>query len=179
MDGEERTYVCDDVRYEYSEKSQMLFIWLFNDDTKYKKPNHFAKYDFGRSADDTGKKVKLYKGLYREPFRDGWKYTVNGKVHHYFINTVLRYANYGWRIDEEGNRVPFTNLRHNRKALGIHYLFERYIFHLNHPSRWQWGFGDNGLVPYFPTPKSYKGYNPRRYLLTSGQTDYEWTHPSK
>ena len=81
MDGEERTYVCDDVRYEYSEKSQMLFIWLFNDDTKYKKPNHFAKYDFGRSADKEDRKMKLFKGIYREPFKDGWKYTINSKLH--------------------------------------------------------------------------------------------------
>ena len=36
MDGEERTYVCDDVRYEYSEKSQMLFI-ISNSGYSYEK----------------------------------------------------------------------------------------------------------------------------------------------
>ena len=165
-------YICDDVKYIYNERTQMLYIWLFNDDTYYKKAKRSAKYDFGRTPDKEEKKVKLLKGIYREPYRDGWKYTINGKVCRLLMNTVFDYAHYGRYIDEDGNRIAFTYLRHNRKALGIHYLIERYA-----TSRVY--FYDHRLVPYFPTPQNYDGTNPQPYRDSSRNSYKYWTHNAK
>lgn len=165
-------YICDDVKYIYNERTQMLYIWLFNDDTYYKKAKRSAKYDFGRNPDKEEKKVKLLKGIYREPYRGGWKYTINGKVCRLLVNTIFDYAHYGRYIDEDGNRIAFTYLRHNRKALGIHYLIERYA-----TSRIY--FYDHRLVPYFPTPQSYDGTNPQPYRDSSRNSYKYWAHNAK
>ena len=171
--------LCDDVEYRYSESSQMLYIGLANDDRYYKQPKRAAKYDFGRNADKEAKKVKLLKGLYREPYRDGWKYTVNRKVHPDLVETIIRYANYGRYVDDDGNRIPFTYLRHNRKALGIHYLLERYVAFMTRPRYSYEVFRDHAQVPYFPTPENYDGTNIQPPILGSKYNYRYWTHNAK
>ena len=170
-------YICDDVEYIYNDRTQMLYIWLSNDDRYYEQPKRSAKYDFGRNPDKEEKKVKLLKGIYREPYLDGWKYTINGKVCRVLVNTILDYANYGRYIDEDGNRIAFTYLRHNRKALGIHYLIERYVGSQK-KDVW-WDFYDYRLVPYFPTPQNYNGINPQPYKDTARISYRGWTHNTK
>lgn len=170
-------YICDDVEYRFCERLRMFYIWLSNDDRYYKQPNRSAKYDFGRKADAKEKKMKLLKGLYREPYLDGWKYTINEKVHPHLVEVVVKYANYGRYIDENGNRINFTYLRHNRKALGIHYLIERYVFCQQEDGLC--GFWDDTLVPYFPTPQSYDGSNPQPFQNTSRDLYKYWQHNAK
>lgn len=167
----------DIIRHDYNEAKGKLIVWLFNDPSFYsaKAWKLTAKYDFGRKPNDadgnpTDKKQKLLVGLYREPFRDGWKYTINEKVHPQMVDTVLRYIFFGFQENKDGEMEPFTYLRHNRKALGIHYLFERYIEHCKTMKKWisqrkktnidyrDW-FDDYDEEPYFPTPQTYKGYN--------------------
>ena len=156
--------ICDDVQYRYTEGTQMLYIGLSNDDSYYKDPARAAKYDFGRNPDKEEKKVKLLKGIYREPYLDGWKYTINGKVHPLLVETVIRYAEYGSYTDEDGKSIVFTYLRHNRKALGIHYLIERYLAGGSTTD-----FYDALLRPYFPSPDDYEGYNPNRFIGRSSR----------
>lgn len=160
-DGEKKAYVCDDVEYRYSESTKMLYIWVSNDDRYYKQPKRAAKYDFGRRADGQDKKTKLIKGVYREPYLDGWKYTINGKVYPEFVKVVILYAHYGYYTDEQGNRRAFTNLRHNRKALGIHYLIERCLPYLPDGNERFHSCPESYKVPFFPTPQSYTGFNPQ------------------
>ena len=116
----------DIIRHDYNEAKGKLIVWLFNDPNFYsaKEWKLTAKYDFGRKPNDedgnpTDKKQKLLVGLYREPFRDGWKYTINEKVHPEMVDTVLNYIFFGFQKKEDGEMEPFTYLRHNRKALGI------------------------------------------------------------
>ena len=87
--------------------------------------------------------------------------------------TLMRYIHYGWKTDENGQRVPFTTLRHNHKALGIAYLFERYLECKRECEAWNAEFSkvtqhsydytrclaDFFKPPYFPTPETYKGVN--------------------
>lgn len=170
-------YVCDEVEYRYSESTHTLYIWLFNDERRYKVPQRAARYDFGRSADKEDRKMKLFKGIYREPFKDGWKYTINSKLHSILAETILSYAHYGRYIDEDGNRIVFTYLRHNRKALGIHYLIERYIkYSQKYDPHF---FKDQYLIPYFPTPQNYDGTNPQPYKETAHITYRSWHHNAK
>ena len=153
--------VCDDVKYIHNERTAMFYIWVSNDDRYYDQPKRAAKYDFGRSADGEDRKQKLAKGIYREPYLDGWKYTINEKVHPTLVETTILYAKYGRYEDEDGNRIVFTYLRHNRKALGIHYMLERAVKCYN-TRRYEdpWYCSDFYLKPYFPTPEKYDGYNP-------------------
>ena len=110
----------------------------------------------------------------------GWKYIINAKLHSRLVETVERYNNYGFTINEDGEEIPFTYLRHNRKALGIHYLIERYINRHNSlpiidiPGYGKTMFIPMGFIftdfidefkrPYFPTPQSYKGRNPSKLI---------------
>lgn len=169
----------DDVRYELNSTTGMLSVWLYNDANYYeKRPNvPIAAYDFGLHYDERGlttdRKAKLDKGLYREPFRDGWKYRLNIRLHPMMYETLMRYIRYGWKTDENGQRVPFTTLRHNHKALGIAYLFERYLECKRECEAWNAEFSkelqhsydytrclaDFFKPPYFPTPETYKGVN--------------------
>lgn len=171
-------YKVDRIHSRFDRGTNQLILWLFNDDSYYaeKSTKRIARYDFGRIEND--RKIKLEKGLYREPYKDGWKYVINTKLHPVLVKTVERYNNYGFTTDEDGKEVPFTYLRHNRKALGIHYMIERYT-HRNDPPEYHEGylpgigpamlhfaesdladFPDQIKKPYFPTPKSYKGINP-------------------
>lgn len=137
-----------------------------------------ARYDFERKFNDeegnpTDKKQKLLIGLYREPYQDGWKYTIHTSTLPLLTDTVLRYIHFGFQENECGEIEPFTYLRHNRKALGIHYLFERYIDFCKEAARVneifrnrpeyhydpKVDFRDFYQEPYFPTPTKYRGYN--------------------
>ena len=172
--------VCDDVEYRYNEATEMLFIWLSNDDRYYTVPKRAAKYDFGRSPDKEDKKAKLLIGLYREPYLDGWKYTVSGKQHPDLVKVIFDYINYGRYIDENGNRIVFTYLRHNRKALGIHYLIERYCRDsYKKPGTEKRYFRETNLVPFFPTPEQYDGHNfqPCKYIAKNYYK--HWQHEEK
>lgn len=124
----------DSVRYHFSKSTGMLRLWLFNDDSAYdaNSLDRVARYDFGRRpADADGnpaeRKVKLITGLWREPYRDGWKYTLSSKVHPKMYELVMQYVNHGWKMGANGEREAFTYLRHNKRAIGIHYLFEWYV----------------------------------------------------
>ena len=92
----------DDVRYELNPTTGMLSVWLYNDASYYeKRPNvSIATCDFGRHYDERGlttdRKAKLDKGLYRKPFRDGWKYRLNIRLHPMMYETLMRYIRYGW-----------------------------------------------------------------------------------
>lgn len=158
----------DPVHYHYNKSSGKIELWLFNDSSFYKESAEarVAKYDFGRSSEENDKKMKLMIGLYREPYRDGWKYTLFAKIHPQFAETVLDYINFGWSKDKEsGELIENTYLRHNRKALGIHYLFERYVRAFKRCQKlssdkesYKEDFDDYKYQPYFPTPQSYDGY---------------------
>ncbi len=162
----------DDVRWHISRDRNTLTVWLFNDSRFASPGKRIARYDFGVNA--SGMREKLLKGLYRTPYRDGWKYTVNLSVHPLLARLIVLYAEYGWKTDEDGRRVPFTYLRHNRKALGIHYLIERYCeaWHmcLEYNAEFSckedpaFATADAVRMPYFPTPQSYRGYNPTRRI---------------
>ena len=124
----------DEVRWHFSKTTGMLSVWLFNDDDRYSQKHlgRVARYDFGRRPDaEDGTpadcKIKLDKGLYREPYRDGWKYSVNSRLHPELCCIIRQYVSYGVRKDENGQSAPFTYLRHNRKAYGIYNLLERYM----------------------------------------------------
>ena len=170
----------DNIRYHFSKTTGKLEVWCFNDDKAYSDKNKklVAKYDFGRKPNDetgnpTDRKQKLQIGLYREPYMDGWKYTVHSKILPALADTVLRYIFYGFQKNEDGEILPFTYLRHNRKAFGIHCLFERYLkfcaaciewneLFKNEPDRcWdiQTSFRDFYREPYFPTPNGNTDYN--------------------
>lgn len=173
-------FKVDSVHYHYSKTSGKLEVWCFNDDKAYSAKNKklVARYDFGRKPNDesgsaTDKKQKLIVGLYREPYMDGWKYTIHSKVLPELAKTVWRYIYFGFQLNEDGEIEPFTYLRHNRKALGIHYLLERYVkFYkealeenkcfkdfLEYQYDPKTDFRDFYHEPYFPTPQSYNGYN--------------------
>ena len=122
----------DDVHYRVDRYPPRLTVWLFNDDSAYADDaKDVAHYDFGRRINPDGtspdRKEKLEVGIYRTPFRDGWRYTISSDVHELLCELVIRYANFGWKTDENGERVPSTYLRHNRKALGIYDLIRRYL----------------------------------------------------
>lgn len=171
-------FKVDRVHSHFNYSTNQLTIWLFNDDSFYadKSLKRVARYYFGRTADD--KKAKVEKGIYRHPYKDGWKYIINAKLHPRLVDTIERYNNYGFIINEDGEEVPFTYLRHNRKALGIHYMIVRYINRENSipyidvpgvgriaiimPRAYLTDFVDEIKRPYFPTPESYKGHNPTR-----------------
>lgn len=173
-------FKVDMVLYHYSKTTNKLEVWCFNNEQVYaeKSRKRMARYDFGRKPDDedgnpTDKKQKLLIGLYREPYQDGWKYTVHAKTLPMLTDTVFRYIFFGFQKNPDGKKEPFTYLRHNRKALGIHYLFERYVefrkdvveyneFFKNEPEFQcdpKTDFRDFYQEPYFPTPEKYKGYN--------------------
>ena len=91
-------FKVDSVHYHYSKTSGKLEVWCFNDDKSYSAKNKklVARYDFGRKPNDesgsaTDKKQKLIVGLYREPYMDGWKYTIHSKVLPELAKTVWRY----------------------------------------------------------------------------------------
>lgn len=123
----------DDVRYRVDQHPPRLTVWLFNDDSFYAGAalKRVTRYDFDRRFNPDGtspdRKEKLDVGIYRTPFRDGWRYTISSDVHGPLCETIIRYATYGWKMDENGERVPFTYLRHNRKALEIFDLIKRYL----------------------------------------------------
>jgi len=118
-------YKVDRIHSRFDRGTNQLILWLFNDDSFYaeKSMKRISRYDFGRTEND--RKIKLEKGLYREPYKDGWKYVINTKLHPVLAKTVERYDNHGFTTDEDGKEVPFTYLRHNRKALGIQYLYDK------------------------------------------------------
>lgn len=173
-------FKVDRVRNRFNYSTNQLTLWLFNDDSFYAKKSvsRIARYDFGRTDGD--RKIKLEKGIYREPYRDGWKYIINAKLHPRLTKTVERYNNYGFIVNEDGEEVPFTYLRHNRKALGIHYLIERYIHReFSFPTVYVEGIGNINIImpgtiltdfidefktPYFPTPKTYDGKNRAKWF---------------
>ncbi len=123
----------DDVRYKVDQHPPRLTVWLFNDDSFYAGAalKRVAHYDFDRRFNPDGtspdRKEKLDVGIYRTPFRDGWRYTISSDVHGPLCEAIIEYATYGWKTDENGERVPFTYLRHNRKALEIFDLIKRYL----------------------------------------------------
>lgn len=173
-------FKVDRVHTHFNYSTNQLTIWLFNDDSFYSKKSvkRIARYYFGRTEND--RKAKIEKGIYRQPYKDGWKYIINAKLHSRLVETIERYNNYGFIINEDGEEVPFTYLRHNRKALGIHYLIVRYINrHSSFPYVEVPGVGKIMIVlpgmilsdfpdefkrPYFPTPQSYKGRNPSKVI---------------
>ena len=173
-------FKVDDIHYHYSKTSGKLEVWCFNDETAYaeKYRKRVAKYDFGRKPNDEDgnpidKKEKLLIGLYRQPYMDGWKYTISEKVHPHMIDLVFDYILYGWKLNDNGEVVPTTYLRHNRKVLGIHYLLLRYRECYNEVQEWnkqhpqsemdyKTAFIDFSKEPYFPTPENYDGYNHAR-----------------
>ena len=115
----------DDVRYELNPTTGMLSVWLYNDASYYEKRSNvpIAVYDFGRHYDErsltTDRKAKLDKGLYREPFRDGWKYRLNIRLHPMMYETLMRYIRYGWKTDENGQRVPAPQPQGARHRLSL------------------------------------------------------------
>ena len=123
----------DDVRYRVDQHPPRLTVWLFNDDSFYAGAalKRVTRYDFDRRFNPDGtspdRKEKLDVGIYRTPFRDGWRYTISSDVHEPLCALIIRYATHGWKTDENGERVPATYLRHNRKALGIFDLIKRYL----------------------------------------------------
>ena len=171
------TFKVDMVHFHFNRTSERLDVWCFNDLEAYepRAVNRVAKYDFGRKPDnDDGTpadcKEKILVGLYREPYRDGWKYTLHGKIHPLLLELVLDYLEYGLKYDAAGEAIPTTYLRHNRRALGIHYLFLRYYEcykevqeenkrRPEYPRDYKREFIDYFREPYFPTPQSYDGYN--------------------
>ena len=169
-------FKVDDIHYHYSKTTGKLEVWCFNNEKAYaeKYRERVAKYDFGRKPYDeegnpTDKKEKLLIGLYRQPYMDGWKYTISEKVHPHMIDLLFDYILYGWKQNENGEIVPTTYLRHNRKVLGIHYLLLRYCECYNEVQEWnkqhpqspmdyKTAFLDFSREPYFPTPDNYDGY---------------------
>lgn len=152
-------FKVDSVRYRTGKK---LTIWLFNDESHYKNIKLMARYDFGRTGNDDVPQ-KLLSGIYRIPYEDGWQYLITTSTHPALVDTIIEYAEFGWFVNDDGEKEAFTYLRHNRKALGIHYLIERYV--ANYKWRKQW-FNDNLLLcpdknrqPYFPSPEKYNGNN--------------------
>lgn len=123
----------DDVRCKVDRHPPRLTVWLFNDDSHYAGAalKRVTRYDFDRRFNPDGtspdRKEKLDVGIYRTPFRDGWRYTISSDVHGPLCEAIIEYATYGWKMDENGERVPFTYLRHNRKALEIFDLIKRYL----------------------------------------------------
>ena len=123
----------DDVRYKVDRHPPRLTIWLFNDDSFYndRTLDRVAHYDFDRRINPDGtspdRKEKLDVGIYRTPFRDGWRYTISTDIHGPLCELIIRYATFGWKTNEEGKKEPTTYLRHNRKALGIFDLIKRYL----------------------------------------------------
>ena len=173
-------FKVDMVRYHYSKTTNKLEVWCFNDEQAYgeKHRKRMARYDFGRKPNDeegkpTDKKQKLLIGLYREPYQDGWKYTIHANTLPMLADTVFRYIFFGYQENKDGKMEPFTYLRHNRKALGIHYLFERYIVFRKEVVEYNEVFKDEPEYqcdpktdfrdfyqePYFPTSEKYNGYN--------------------
>ena len=115
----------DPVHYQFNKGTGMLQVWLFNDNAAYADAGRASRYDFGRKIGD--RKVKLCVGLWRAPYRDGWKYTLSAKVHPHMYELMMQYISHGWKISADGEREAFTCLRHNKRAIGIHYLFEWYV----------------------------------------------------
>lgn len=169
-------FKVDEVHYHYNKTSGKLEVWCFNDEKAYaeKYRKRMMKYDFGRKPNDetgapTDKKIKLMVGVYREPYRDGWKYTIFKNIHPMMVDTVLEYIHYGLKPNEDGEMEPFTYLRHNRKALGIHYLFERYLEVYKVCQAIPEVVGGKDIYkidlvdffhePYFPSPQNYTGRN--------------------
>lgn len=108
-------FKVDEVHYHYSKTSGKLEVWCFNDEKVYspKARKRVAKYDFGRKPNNedgqpTERKQKLLIGLYREPYKDGWKYTINTKVLPMLTDTVFRYIFFGYQENENGEIEPFT-----------------------------------------------------------------------
>lgn len=170
-------FKVDPMHFHYNRSSGKLEVWCFNNESAYseKHIDRVVKYDFGRIPGEKegsaiNRKQKLLVGLYRQPYRDGWKYIINEKVHPHMVKLVFDYIFYGWKLDENGAPVPSTYLRYNRKALGIHYLFLRYYEchneaeawnkeHPKYPIDYRIDFNDFNKEPYFPAPASYDGYN--------------------
>ena len=170
-------FKVDRIHFHFNPTSRKLDVWCFNNPDAYEPRalKLIAKYDFGRKPNNEDGtpadcKQKLLIGLYREPYRDGWEYTLYGKIHPHMLDLAFDYIYYGLKWTSTGETVPTTYLRHNRKALGIHYLFLRYCecykevqeYNKKHPKElcdYKTAFMDYAREPYFPAPGSYDGYN--------------------
>lgn len=172
------TYKVDRVHLHFSYTTNLLTLWLFNDDSFYaeKSLKRVARYSFNRHPGD--RRIKLEKGIFAAPYKDGWKYTINEKLHPILVETIYRYNDYGFTTNEDGEEVPFTYLRHNRKAVGIHHLIARYINRYDENTIYIEGIGriaiftagalitpfsDQFKQPYFPTEFG-DGRNHARWL---------------
>lgn len=172
---------------DYQVKYGKMLIELFNID----KRKNLAIYDFGLS--DNSKPQKLAVGLTRIPYEDGWQYHIDMCRHSELVEAIKLYSEYGFTEEEH---EPFTYLRKNRKALGIHLMIERYIRYNSDIRRGlkkscdgidgkgysieniklekgQFICIDKDRLPYFPTPKSYVGYaNTRPINSTHGNARF-------
>lgn len=169
----------DEIHLHFSKTTGMLRVWLFNDDSKYEAKclGRIARYDFGRKPDEENgnpadHKMKLDKGLYREPYRDGWKYTINSKLHPAICYKINQYADYGKKTNEDGAKEEFTYLRHNRKAFGIYNLLERYMV-----IKW---YCENALTLTTSVPVDYRycsaDWSSRPYFPASVESLKEFRH---
>ena len=112
----------DTLTLTYDRDNKHMSVYLFNDDSKYAgKPEAVKHYDF----DQTGemKRERLAEGLYKVPYKDGWKITLNCSLTHPLEAIILYYSRYGGR--EDG--YVYKNIRHNRKAYGTYLLIQRYV----------------------------------------------------
>ena len=112
----------DKVHYHYNKTSGKLEVWCFNDDKAYseKYRKRAAKYDFDRKPKDeegnpTDRKQKLLVGLYREPYQDGWKYTVSEKVLPMLVETVFRMSSIAVISASSSSFITFSSF--NSRAL--------------------------------------------------------------
>lgn len=108
-----------------------MSVYLFNDDSKYKgKPEAVKHYDF----DQTGemKRERLAEGLYRVPYKDGWKITLNCALTQPLDKIIHYYSRYGRR----GNGIIYKSIPHNRKAYGTYLLIQRYVKWVERGKKW-------------------------------------------
>lgn len=112
----------DTLTLTYDRDLKHMSVYLFNDDSKYAgKPEAVKHYDF----DQTGemKRERLAEGLYKVPYKDGWKITLNCKLTFPLEKIIHYYSRYGARE----NGYVYRNIRHNQKAYGTYLLIRRYV----------------------------------------------------
>ena len=113
--------IRDTLTLTYDKDLKHMSVYLFNDDSKYKgKPEAVKHYDFSQTGEM--KRERLAEGLYRVPYRDGWKITLNCALTHPLDEIIHYYSRYGMR---EG--YVYRNIRHNQKAYGTYLLIQRYV----------------------------------------------------
>ena len=103
----------DTLTLTYDRNLKHMSVYLFNDDGKYKgRPDAIKHYDFSQTGEM--KRQRLAEGLYRVPYKDGWKITLNCALTHPLDGIIHYYSRYGRRKNGE----IYKSIPHNRKAYG-------------------------------------------------------------